>query len=117
MQEQQCPADISTIPLEDLCIWRDQSMGWDDAPLMQDSDDAVDKEAAIKSLFRWEHVETTDRRRYGRGALSFQRVRLPLSEIHPCLHDIEFWTLDVRSTVLLVVVLVILVTFGAALFA
>jgi len=118
MPECQCPADLKTIPLEELCLWSDQSMGFDEPDITQDYEDTVDKVGA-STLLRWEYVPARprDEGRCGHGAFSFRRVRLPLSMLHPSLRDIEFWTLDLRSTVLLVVVLIVLVSFGAALFA
>ncbi|MHB9106105.1 MAG: hypothetical protein ACYDCO_03515 [Armatimonadota bacterium] len=120
MQEVQCPADLKTIPLEELCLWSDQSMGFDDPDITQDYDDTPDVDKiGTSTMFHWEYVpaHVPDERRCGHGAFSFRRVRLPLSVLHPSLRDIEFWTLDLRSTVLLVVVLAVLVSFGAALFA
>jgi len=121
MHEVQCPADLKTIPLEELCLWSDQSMGFDEPDITQDYDDMPDVDkVGTSAMFQWEYVPARprdDERRCNHGAFSFRRVRLPLSMLHPGLRDIEFWTLDLRSTVLLVIVLTVLVSFGAAIFA
>ena len=118
IQESQCPAEL-TVALQELCLWSDQSMGWDDPDIEQEDDAIVDKEACLAGKLHWEYVPAAirghDRCRH--SAFSLLRVRLPLSELHPSLRDIEFWTLDLRSTVVLFLVLLVLVSFGAALFA
>jgi hypothetical protein len=115
MHHSECPADIT---LKELCLWSDQSMGWEDPDLAQDYDGAVDKEIGVSTLFKWEYAPPVpERKSREHRALSFRRVRLPLSVIHPGLRDIEFWTLDLRSTIMLFIVLLVLVSFGCALFA
>lgn len=115
MQNSQCSADIT---LQELCLWSDQSMGWEDPDITQDYDGTVDKEIGAGSLFKWEYVPPTpERKPRANRAFSFRRVRLPLSVIHPGLRDIEFWTLDWRSTIVLFIILIVLVSFGCAMFA
>lgn len=113
--------DISTIPLEDLCLWTDASMGLDLPNALQTTApefDTVDKDGGTTSNLRWERVASEARERHAvlLNALSWQRVRLPLSLLHPCLNDLEFWTLDLRSSALLLLAIVVLVTFGMALY-
>ena len=115
MTNNSCPADLTTLPLREWCIWSDRSLGWDDPDITQELDD-MDKEAGKRSLLRWEYAPAAMRERR-RGAFSLRRVRLPLSALHPSLRDIEFWTLDGRSTLVLFIALLVLVSFGAAIFA
>lgn len=118
MKAGQQPAEITAMSAEDLCLWSDQSMGWDDPEIVQEVDD-VDKEIGAACALHWEYVRSSARREIAphHGTFSLQRVRVRLSALHPCLRDVEFWTLDLRSTMLLFIVILVLVSFGAALFA
>lgn len=95
-------------------------MGFDEPDITQDDDDMPDVDkVGTSAVFQWEYVPSRprDAGRRNHGAFSLRRVRLPLSVLHPSLRDFEVWTLDLRSTVLLVLALIVLVSFGAAIFA
>ncbi len=115
MAERQRTPDWSTLTPQHLCLWSDQSLGWDADGIEQEVDD-VDKEISAACALHWELVRAAARSST-RPPFNLQRVRVRLSSLHPALRDIEFWTLDVRSTLLLFIVLLVLVCFGAAIFA
>lgn len=117
MKERQGSSPITTLSPEQLCLWHDQSFGWDDPDIVQQVDD-VDKELGAACSLHWEYLRAAKHPApHARRPFNLRRVRLRLSALHPALHDLEFWTLDVRSSLLLFLVLLILVSFGAAMFA
>lgn len=110
------PTELAVTSPQALCLWSDQSMGWDDADVEVVTDE-LDKDLREARARHWEYVGPARRPDTSRAHAFLRLVRIPLSAIHPGLKDVEIWTLNTRSTFLLILVLTVLVTFGAAIFA